>query len=45
MRGRELFDSGRDSVDQYDWPESEFDIDDEVFAEAIAAGRSESRAA
>jgi len=45
MRGRELFDSERESIDQIDWPESGFDIDDKSFAEAIAAGRGESRAA
>jgi len=45
MRGRELFHTGHESADRYDWPDSEFDIDDELFAEAIAAGRSENRAA
>ena len=45
MRGRELFTGERESIDQIDWPESRFDVDDQSFAEAIAAGRDESWAA
>jgi len=45
MRSREVFGGERKSIDQIDWPESRFEIDDKSFADAIAAGRSESRAA
>lgn len=45
MRSRELFDSERESIDLIEWPDSGFDIDDQSFAEAIAAGRGERCAA
>jgi len=45
MRGLELYEAERESIDQIDWPESVFDIDDQSFAAAIAAGRDESWAA
>jgi len=45
MRSRELFVSERQPVDTVDWPEPVFDVDDESFAQAIAAGRNERHAA
>jgi len=40
-----LFPSERQVADFVDWPDPVFDVDDESFAQAIEAGRSERHAA
>lgn len=45
MRSREMFSSESERSESFEWPEPAFDIDDDAFAEAIAAGRTEPHAA
>jgi len=45
MGNRELFDRDRDPIDSGEWSQSSWDIDDESFAQAIAAGRADRQAA
>ncbi len=45
MRNHQMFQIDQDPIDSNEWSESTFDIDDEAFAQAIAAGRHDQQAA